>query len=164
MTIYFPVGPPASGKTFLMKSLIEAGWLDPNAIISTDDLRTKLTGNVADQSANTSVFDIIDRMVYERLKRQLDVWHDATNLLPSWRKKAEDTARMWGQPVVYILMTANNTTCSQRNAQRNPPVPTEVMTTMFEHRRTVGRQRLSGHVFTDVVFLEKAVFSIPLPQ
>lgn len=164
MTLYLPIGPPACGKSTLVEGLIRQGWLDEDAVVSTDALRIKLTGDVADQSANGSVFTIVNRMISERLQRGLDVWHDATNLRGEWRTTAIGFAQVHGQPIVCILFTANDATCRERNSKRVQPVPDDVMNTMLTYRREVRYDDLPGYVFTDEEFVYRTMISRPMER
>lgn len=152
MALYLPIGPPASGKSHLVKVLVGECLLSRGAVLSTDEIRHKLTGDPMDQSANSIVFGIAEDVIEQRLLRDLDVWYDATNLLPSWRSKAVEIAGWYERRVVSILMTANDATCRERNANRRSPVPDDVMNAMFEHRRQIRVSDLPGRVMTDHEF------------
>lgn len=140
MTLFLPIGPPASGKSVLVADATlhrirsgdpEAWNLEHHAIIEPDSLRERLTGDRGDQTANESVFQIAHTTAAERLSRGLDVWVDATNLVPGHRWPFEEAASLLGQPILRILMSAEEGTCVARNAARKSPVPDAVMETMF---------------------------------
>ncbi len=155
MTLIVPIGPPACGKSTLVNHLLDIGWLDPDAVVSPDEYRRILTGSHASQEANSAVFSICHRITTNRLIRGLDVFYDATNLLPAWRSDILHVARNANQPVLYILFTANNHECLERNAAREIPVPENVMYDMFAYRGAITRESLTGGtVVTDVKFLK----------
>lgn len=69
------VGISGSGKsTTLLKQ-----YKDCN-IVSTDEIRIELTGNVSDQSKNRDVFRIANERVVSSLISNIDVVFDATNV------------------------------------------------------------------------------------
>ena len=129
MTLYLPIGPPASGKSFLVNQTIEAGVITRDAVICPDDLRRIMTGDHASQDANVGVFTIVEIIAKARLCRGLDVWVDATNLVG--RETFLRIAKEHSQPVVRILMTTTDWVCLQRNDARNKPVPNDVMLRML---------------------------------
>jgi predicted kinase len=162
MTLIVPIGPPGSGKSTLVDVLIESGWLHPDAVVSPDTYRRILTGDRANQDQNGNVFEICRRITSARLARGLDVFYDATNLLASWRSEILSFARIHNQPVLFILLTANNQTCRERNERREVPVPEEVMEKMFQYRREIRRTDLPGHVVTDAEFVQNLSFTYPM--
>lgn len=162
MTLYLPVGPPGCGKSTLMESLLDSGWLDRDAVVSTDGWRQVLTGDFTCQEANAGVFQICRLVCFYRLKAGLDVWYDATNLRPEWRKDAVEMAHESGQPIVSILFTANDAECRTRNSQRERPVPDDIMDAMLEHRREIRVESLPGQVIVDREFAISRRFSFPM--
>ncbi len=164
MTLIVPIGPPGCGKSTLVGRLVDVGWLDPDAVVSPDQYRRILTGSHASQETNGVVFGICRNITTHRLMRGLDVFYDATNLLPSWRADILDIAQRYNQPVMFILFTANNAECAERNRVRELPVPEPVMEQMFTYRRTITSDSLDGHVVTDLQFLEDLTWSFPLPE
>jgi predicted kinase len=162
VTLIIPVGPPASGKSTLVKRLIESGWLDADAVVSPDAYRRILTGDHSDQSVNGNVFEICRRITAARLSNGLDVLYDATNLLSSWRTDILRAAEQHNQPVMCIMFTANNELCARRNWMREVPVPDAVMEQMFQYRREIRVTDLPGHVITDVEFISNLSWSYPM--
>jgi len=53
------VGPPAAGKTTFAARLVNAGVIEPEDVLSSDELRRVLTGSEADTSGDV-VFDATD--------------------------------------------------------------------------------------------------------
>lgn len=75
-TFYMMVGLPGSGKTTISKKLSK----EYNAIIiSTDELREELLGDVQDQSSNGLIFQEAIHRIIENLKDK-NVIFDATNI------------------------------------------------------------------------------------
>lgn len=70
------VGPSNSGKSTWAWNNIQ----DKNSVVSTDDIREVLTGDAGDQSANRSVFEILEIIVRERMLHKQTTVVDATNL------------------------------------------------------------------------------------
>lgn len=162
MTLIVPIGPPGCGKSTLVERLIGTGWLDADAVVSPDAYRRILTGDKSNQDLNGTVFGICADITKNRLQRGLDVFYDATNLLAAWRADILNYARLHNQPVMFILFTANNETCRQRNELREVPVPDVIMDKMFEYRRQLIVTDLQGHVLTDEAFFESITWSYPM--
>lgn len=162
MTLYLPIGPPACGKSTLANLLVEGGWLDADAVVSPDHYRRVLTGDVGDQTFNSAVFSICDRIAHIRLSHSLDVWYDATNLTGTYSTVVV-AAMSRNQPVVCIVFDTSDEECGRRNALREQPVPDDVMTTMFERRAQMRIRDLPGYVVFDQEFAFKTVYSHPMP-
>lgn len=127
--LIIPIGIPASGKTTGREALIENGF-PTEGIVSPDDYRTILTGSTEDQTANKPVFEIVDTIVYARIKRGLNVYLDATNCLPARRLPYVEFAAQSGVPVVYIRFDTPFDECVQRNEARERSVPLHVLERM----------------------------------
>lgn len=117
------MGPPASGKSTLARQMVERDRLAPDAIVSPDDFRGILTGDVGDMGENDLVFDLCLKIMGCRLKHQLDVWLDATNTHPGFRSDVISVASLPGVVVVGIQMTTPVEECRLRNELRDRTVP-----------------------------------------
>lgn len=144
MTLYLPIGPPASGKSTLARWMVEEGHLHEDAIVSTDRLREILTGNRSDQSANNVVFRMAEQIAINRLLRDLDVFYDATNLNPAWYQLVLNTAVRLGAQIKMVMMVANDPECRKRNAKRPNPVPEQVMESFFRMRHNFHHPNFPG--------------------
>jgi predicted kinase len=77
------VGIPGSGKT----SWIAENKPENAVIISPDDIRKELSGNISDQTQNAKVWFLAKERTIEALKAGKDVILDATNVATKSRKR-----------------------------------------------------------------------------
>ena len=83
-----PVGISGSGKSRWIKTLDNS-----YTIISPDEIRRELTGDVSDQTKNALVFDTAFKRTIDALNAANNVVFDATNINSFHRKKMLDTLR-----------------------------------------------------------------------
>jgi predicted kinase len=81
-----PVGISSSGKSRWIKSLEGQGFV----VISPDDIRRELTGNISDQSRNKEVFPLAFQRAVDTLNANKNVIFDATNVVSNLRKQMLD--------------------------------------------------------------------------
>ena len=91
------VGPSGAGK-----STFAARHFAPAQIISSDDLRARLSDDANDQGASGEAFRILALLVNGRLKRGRLAVVDATNLRVRNRRRLSALAARHGVPVVAI--------------------------------------------------------------
>jgi len=84
-----PVGISGSGKSRWIKSLEGQGYV----VISPDEIRRELTGNISDQSRNKEVFPLAFQRTIEALDAGSNVIFDATNVSSFHRKQMLDTLK-----------------------------------------------------------------------
>lgn len=163
MTLYIPVGVPASGKSHLSGKLIEAGVITANMIVSPDNIRAWVTGDRADQSANGVVFEVTEMVAAERLRRGLSVYLDATNLtdpkgmLDRLAHYAElsPSKSLTDPPVVTIIMDTPMDECWARNqAREQHRVPDKIMDRMMD-RFVAGEHPRHGTVLTATEIVDR---------
>lgn len=135
--LYLPVGPPGAGKSHLVLGMVTFGKLDPRAVICPDDLRAVCTGSRANQHENTTVFSVARRLVSARLRNNLDVWLDATNLRREWVQEYLTMAQNYNSTPVWVILDVDEALCRKRNEARGEPVPDEIMDKMFEYYRAL---------------------------
>lgn len=117
-----PFGMPASGKSTFARSLVEQGSLTDRQIVEPDYYRLLMAGDSADQSENEAVFNVVYGIVRARLRHNLTVWLDATNLTalpPDLAAKA-----------TYVCFDEPFSECLRRNNRRHQPVPYHAMLRM----------------------------------
>lgn len=127
-------GVPGSGKSSKAQQ-IKANF--PNTIIvSPDDIRGELYGDVNDQEHNTEVFDVVKQRVRDGLKNNHDVILDATNVNSKRRK-----AFLWSLEDISchkraVIMATPIEICLRRNWCRQRKIPDEVIFRMYRSWQT----------------------------
>jgi predicted kinase len=113
--LYMTVGPPGSGKS---------SWIEKNysmlPVISSDQLRVEITGDITNQSENENVFKIAHSRIREILHGGKKVVYDATNLKADDRKTVIDIARRNGAQVTVFFFGTKYDNCLAR--VKNRPV------------------------------------------
>lgn len=127
-TLFMTVGPPGSGKS---------SWINKTysmlPVVSTDQIRTEVFGDIADQEHNDEVYDIAFEKIMDQLLKGKKVVYDATNLTVENRKKMIDMARKIGTHIVIILFTTSYDNCLLRLKNRKVlPLSQQVLDEMFE--------------------------------
>ena len=139
------VGVPGSGKSTLAARIAD-GQADnpgdaeavratgqPFVIVSPDDIRKELTGDVTDQSRNGDVFKAAHQRALEHLRAGRTVVFDATNVTPRSRRPLLDTAALaTARPVAWRVALPHAESLA-RNAARSRVVPGFVMARMVDN-------------------------------
>ncbi|MER6122056.1 RNA ligase family protein [Streptomyces sp. NPDC001795] len=116
------VGPSGSGK-----STFAAGLPAVDTFVSLDDLRQG-RGSRADQSANADVLrEGLGRLDAALAEGGTTVW-DATSLSRQQRSLVQTVARRRDALVTHAVVLVDEDEMARRNAAREHPVPTEVLT------------------------------------
>src|SRR5436190_3973482 len=144
--LYLPIGPPGCGKSTLAEAMVANEMLSPHAIVSPDHYREVLTGTKASQKENHAVFAVCRKLIDGRLRNDLDVWVDATNLRSDWFGENVQAAKRHYAHVITVLFELDEAECLRRNAKRDQPVPGDVMRQMFEWYKQIDVGRLPGNV------------------
>lgn len=124
------VGVPGSGKTTYRNTITD------KKIISMDDERLRLCGDVNDMSRNQEVFDNCFRELNKSLKAGESVLVDATNRTKKVRKVLIDAARQSGASVHIIYWDLTISTLLERNAGRDKKVPEEIVWKFYKEIET----------------------------
>ena len=158
MTLYLPIAPPGAGKSTLAHSMVKAGFFTQDAIVEPDHYRWVLAGDKQVQDCNGVVFSIVDRIVTERLRRKLDVYVDATNLVRNNITGYISHARAFNHEIILMptLLSAEkimsrNTTYHRENT--NSVVPEHAMHKMIWRLHSFDLDAQTGEV-ARVEFLE----------
>ena len=131
------VGPSAAGKTTWAGEHF-AG----NEIVSADTLRAMVGTGTEDQEAGTAAFGILETVVDTRFRRDLTTVIDTLGFDDKRRQSWIDRAHKVGIPVYAILFDTPGEECERRNAQRDRPIPKNVL------RKQISKFRIeSGHTF-----------------
>ena len=91
------VGPSGAGKsTFAQEHFFN------DQVVSSDNIREEMTGDMADQSQNDAVFQAFHNIIRARIENGLDAVADATNLRKKDRQAVTNLAK--GAKVVYHVI------------------------------------------------------------
>lgn len=126
--IYFMVGVPGSGKSFVAEKKSEEFGIP---ILSSDNLREELTGDAGNQEIpNEKIFkELSDRAEKKVEEDESFIW-DSVNIDSKYRREYIEQFKKNGARVVCLLMTTPKDVCSERNESRERVVPTNVMEEM----------------------------------
>lgn len=125
--LYMLIGLPASGKPTIAKELSK---LEGAIIVSSDEIRQELLGDINDQSQNTKVFEEVEKRIKEGLLKG-NVIYDATNI--NYKKRRAFLQRLNKIEVekIAVLVATPYEECIERNANRDRKVPEEVIKRMY---------------------------------
>lgn len=128
--LFFLVGLPASGKSFLANKLVE----EENAtIISSDEYRKREYGSEEIQGDNKKLFELIHKDTIELLKNGKSVVFDSTGLSYKNRKAFLDKLAEINVGKICILLATPYEVCIERNKNRTRNVPESVIKRMREN-------------------------------
>ena len=108
-----------------------------NEIVSTDALRAVVGTGTADLDASTDAFAVADLVIDARLRRGLTTVVDTLGLDPDRRRALGDRARRAGLPAVLVVLDTPARLCRAHNAERDRPVPADVLTGQLRRVRTL---------------------------
>ena len=116
-------------------------WADAHytrsEIVSTDALRAVVGTGPADLEASTDAFAVADLVIDARLRRGLTTVVDTLGLDPDRRRNYRDRARSAGLPAALVILDTPSRSCRTRNAERDRPVPADVLATQLRRVRTL---------------------------
>lgn len=115
-------GPAGCGK-----STWAARHFAATEVISADHLRAMICDDPADQSVNTPTFELLHRLVQERLARLRLTVVDATNLEARARQPLRGLARKAGLPATLVVFDADEEICLLRDRARSRRVGDDVV-------------------------------------
>lgn len=125
MSLHILIGTAASGKSTWAKE--HADYFDDTIILSSDDFREVICGNVADQSKNNTVFETLRYNCEYFLKQGFNVIIDATNVSKWERKGYLDIARKLNKEANAVYFKVSIDEAKSRNAGRKRVVPESVI-------------------------------------
>ena len=121
-TLNLLVGIAGSGKSH---------WAEQNlsgsTIVSSDQIRAEITGNLEDQSRNYQVFKLCTERIYEVLREGGTATLDATNYREELRERPVATARWAGAEICTYFFDVSLSRALKRNRSRERKVPPEVI-------------------------------------
>ena len=122
------VGLPGSGKSeFAEKYAKETD----SVVISSDQMREQLYGDVNEQSKNNELFDIIDNAIINSLKCKQSIILDATNISRKKRINLLNKLAKIDCEKKCIIMATPYETCISSNHERERQIPDEVINRMY---------------------------------
>jgi len=112
------IGPSSSGKTTWALEHFEA-----SEVVSSDALRAMVGVDEDDQRASAAAFEVLEKVVDERIGRGLTTVIDTTGLHKknrmSWMARSHDA----DLPIYAAVMDTPPDECERRNAERSRPLP-----------------------------------------
>jgi len=130
------IGAPGSGKSTIREKLVAQY---PNLkVISMDDRRKELTGDVNDQSRNNEVFGWQQRELRKAMEARQNVLVDATNTSRKLRRVLWDIARENGALCSALYFDLTLATLLERNANREKRVPDDVVIRFYKTMQSVA--------------------------
>ena len=126
-TLSIMCGFPGCGKSTFLKEKADEG-----VILSPDDFRLILTGQVYYAPAEDSVWCHVKTAARVLLKKGYSVIIDATHLTVGRRAQWVDIARESDVPIVCWHVDVPFDVCKERNRNRSAVVPDDVMDRMYE--------------------------------
>lgn len=140
MTLYVPIGPPGCGKSSLGKKMVQHGIITSDAIVSSDAIRELVSGDPMNQDCTPVAFRIVDLILEYRLKNNLHVYMDATNLTAKPRSLMLDKALGYKQNIVIYLTSLTEDQILERNSsdhrvKNGTVVPDHAMERMFQRMK-----------------------------
>lgn len=116
------VGPSASGKTTWANA-----HFAPAEIVSSDALRATVGAGEDDQAASPAAFDLLERIVTERLRRKLTTVIDTLGYERDARIRWIEKAHESGLAAFAIVFETSPALCERRNSDRQRPIPKSVL-------------------------------------
>ena len=116
------VGPSGSGKSTWAQEHFRA-----EEIVSSDRLRAVVGTGEDDRRASPAAFDILERIVTERMRRRLTTVIDTLGFDTKSRARWVSAANEAGIPVHAVLFDTSGEECERRNDLRAKPIPKTVL-------------------------------------
>ena len=123
--LFMLVGLPASGKTTCGKRLAE---VEDALIVSSDEIRKELLGDVNDQTKNEQVFKEVENRIINGLKER-NVIYDATNI--NYKRRMAFLQKIKNVEKIAFLIATPYEECIERNNKRERKVPEDVIKRMY---------------------------------
>lgn len=143
------VGPSGSGK-----STWAAKHFETTEIVSSDALRAIVGAGEDDQSASAAAFDVLERIVDERLRRGLTTVIDTLGLHDESRARWISKADQAHVAVYAIVFDTPAVVCEERNRSRERSIPVAVLKRQVTRFKEAIAQ-LEGEGFDGVHHLEE---------
>lgn len=132
------VGPSNSGKSTLLKQLIEKGQILPSEIVSSDEFRVLVSDvefidwkqrpndeaeslNDQYQRISAEAFSLMDALIETRCRLNKLTFVDATHLYPEDRKRYISIAKNNHVPIVSVVLDVDQNVILERDKSRKNP-------------------------------------------
>ena len=142
-TVYMMIGIPGSGKSTYVGEKLERAF---TRIISPDEIRKELYGDISIQGDGEKVFKIVDERLRYCAIHEINVIYDATNTTKHRPKTVLKLREMGFDKVIGVYMNTPFGVCVERNKQRkdrSKPVPDDVMLKMFVNMKNTEYELFS---------------------
>lgn len=163
-TLYILSGPPASGKSTLLKNLLESNIISKDCIVSSDELRIQILGEKysldnnnepyshPSENSNDLVFSMIKNIISERCKKGLLTFFDATNINDEVRKEYVNIAKKYNIDYEILIIHNDNIDLYDNNNNRNKKVKDHVINKFLNKFETtsVFNHRIISNVFDNI--------------
>ncbi len=116
------IGPSGSGKTTWAAANFQS-----TEIVSSDELRSRVGIDESDQRASTAAFELLDRIVTERMSRGLTTVVDTLGYDSESRRHWVQLAHDNGIPIYAMAFPTPLKECLRRNSTRKRPLPIAVI-------------------------------------
>ncbi|HSM46107.1 MAG TPA: TIGR03560 family F420-dependent LLM class oxidoreductase [Acidimicrobiia bacterium] len=147
------VGPSGAGKTT---------WADehfaPGEVVSSDRLRAMVGAGEEDQSASAVAFDLLERIVDERMRRGLTTVVDTLGFDDESRARWVSKAHAADMPAYAVVFDTPAGVCEERNENLDRPIPKTVLRKQLTRfRRVIDRLDDDGF---DAVHVDRQVAAV----
>lgn len=158
MKLIVPIGISGSGKSRLYSKKYS-----DYVKVCPDDIRKELTGDISDQSKNRDVFKTAYERVNDCVKKDKNVFFDATNLNTEYRKffvnmyKDKDNVE-----VIYLILPADVNVSNERikkdldNKVDRSSVPYTVLLRQYEMYKETLKYNFAGENVQKVVYVKQS--------
>lgn len=155
--LILPVAPPAAGKSYTARKLVDKEILYPEDVVEPDYYRELLTGDRTNQTVNRTVFEIVNSIVISRLRHGFDVYLDATNLNSGHRVEMLDKVKtIDGIQIIVLVSDLSKDILDEQNLNRPYPVPQKVLKRMWDQSQKMQVRVLSSNYKAKVYTLKEA--------
>lgn len=125
MKLYITVGIPGSGKSTYTNKIISE--TDNVKVISPDEIRGELTGDVSDQSRNADVWGLAHKRLHESLSSDCNVIFDSTAVDKKSRKNLIKIGKKYDAEIIALAFPVTFETAVERQKGRDRQVPLDVI-------------------------------------
>jgi predicted kinase len=136
------VGAPASGKSTYLTQLKQQ--CPDVTVISMDERRRELTGDINNQSCNQEVFSWQQKTLHKAMRNKQNTVIDATNCTRKLRKMLLQEARRYGAVVGAVYFDIAYQTLLDRNAGREKKVPEDVVRRFYKTQESLLPHEVDG--------------------